>query len=161
MLKSLRFSLFNQLYSRYAIEPAPAADGLAPAPGVFPGLSPVIDISDLYDLEPDFATIDIQAAVGTFVPAFTVPSGERWHLVHLTKPATSSATILMLVGPAGTSGLTQTISLTPSGSGILLLETAIAHMKLGVGWAIGCSTTNNAGDSARVVKIIFKREHLN
>lgn len=160
-LKSLRFSLFQQLYSRYAIEPAPAADSLAPAPGVFPGLSPIIDISDLYDLEPRFDTLDVQASVGNFVAAWTVPDGQRWHIKYITKPATSANCILLLVGPDGTSGLTETINLTPADTSLTLLQSHQFAAKLDAGWQIGLSTTGNAGDSGRVVKTLFLRERLN
>ena len=157
-LKSRRFTLFDQLYDRYAIEPAPAGD--VPAPGVFPGLSPVIAIDDLYDLAPRFDTLDIQAGTGTFVPAWTVPVNQRWHIKYITKPATSGNCLLLIAGPAGPNGLTDTINLTPADTNLTLVQSHQIAFRLHAGWQIGLSTTNNAGDSGRVVKTLFLRERL-
>jgi len=157
-LKSRRFTLFDRLYTRFALEPPPAGD--TPEPGVYPQLAPVIDIADLYPMEARFTTLDIQASVGTFVPAFTVPVGQRYHIKYLTKPATSANCILLLVSPDGTSGLTQTINLSATGTALALVTSSQVQLKLDAGWQIGLSTTGNAGDSARTLKSLYIKETL-
>jgi len=153
-LKTRRYTLFDRLYSVYALEPRPAED--SPEPGISPVLSPVIDIADLYPLELLVATLGLDITIGTYVSAFTVPAEQRWHLNMLSLDALTAETAPAFLDPAGTE-----VRVAANGTTQVFLQEELAGWKLDPRWDIGAPASGNAGDSARVMRLLFRRERLN
>jgi len=152
-LKSRRFTLFDQLYGRYQMEPDPAVES-AP-PGISPVLSPVIEIADLYPLERLVATSDLTASAGTFVAALTVPTDQRWHLKVIDTETVDANTRIAMRDPAG-----DLVILTV-GAVVFALLQEISHLRLDADWTLGWFTTGQAGDGDREFRLAIARERLN
>ena len=152
-LKSKRFTLFGQLYDRYALEPAPVGDSLEPAVSTL--ILPVIDVADLYPPNIIEATLDLDVTVGTFISAATVPVNQRWHLEAINHESTNVANQILARDPADV-----VIRIGPGSQGHTLTN-AIAGIILDEGWEIGASATDDVGDGARSFAFMFRREFLN
>jgi len=153
-VKSRRFTMFDQLYSRYAIEPRPAID--SPEPGISPVIVPTIEVNDLYPLENLEDTEDISGTAGVFVEFFSVPSQERWHLLQVDMPATTANSSGRLNNPDATPTV-----LKANNTNALILFQEIKEWRLDAGWLLGMTGTGNAGDNSRIMRILFYRERLN
>lgn len=154
VLPSKRFSLFNQLYERYALEPYPAS--AEPSSAVSPNLYPVIDISDLYPVERLEAALNLDVTAGTFISGFTVPANQRWQLVWIDTDGADANTSLTLRDPGG-----ALVTLTIGSTAIRLLGQEISHIILDAGWEVGQTATDAIGDNARGLRMIIRRERLN
>jgi len=155
-IKSRRYTLFDELYGRYAME----IDPQAAEPAISTLIRPTIDVADLYPVELVSAALDLTGSAGAVVPAHTVPALQRfhiyaWHFDALT--ATSAITL---------QNFPQTITMELTAQS-LALQLSLQTMNLGQalildpGWVLGALTTGNAGDSARAFRILFRRERLN
>jgi len=152
-LKSKRFTLFGQMYDRYALEPPPAE--LTLPPEVSTQLQGVIDLADLYPLERLVATSDLTAAAGTFVAALTVPTDQRWHLKVIDTETVDANTRIAMRDPAG-----DLVTLTV-GAVVFSLLQEISHLRLDADWTLGWFTTGQAGDGDREFRLAIARERLN
>lgn len=153
-LKTRRFSLFDQLYTVYQLEPHAAEE--SPEPAISSVLVPVIDIADLYPVELLVASLGLEITIGTFVSAFKVPTDQRWHLLMLSLDALSADSAPALVDPAGVE-----VRINGNGTAQVFLREQVAGWKLDPGWDIGASASGNAGDGARILRLLFRRERLN
>jgi len=159
VLKSRRFTLFDQLYGQYALEPRPAEE--VPDPGVSSVIIPVFQVSDLYQLAVFIQALNLDISIGNVVVAQTVPVGERWHLAHFTKPATSVNSAITLVLPGGgIDDLDDNLNLTQVDQVTTVLLNEVSHIRLEEGWRIGMTSTDNVGDIARVLRFSVYRERL-
>lgn len=152
-LKTRRFTLFDQLYRVYALEPR-SAEG-TPEPGITPVLVPVIDIAELYGLEVLISDAMDLTGSGTVV-GHTVPEFQRWHLKALTTTPTVATSAVQLADPEGV--LLQLN--TPTVAQEFLLA-SVAHIILDPLWTMNRSATGNAGDGSEFLNVLFKRERLN
>ena len=152
-LKSRRFTLFGRMYDRYALEPLPAEQTVPPA--VSSLLQGVIDISALYSPVIETASLDLRGAAGSFVSGLVVPGGELWHLLSIAGPAVDANTGVFLAAPDG-----DTIRLSLGSTAPALLNAEVGHISLEADWDVGLGSTGAAGDGARILTVMFRREFL-
>ena len=85
---SRRFSLWTRLYGRMLLEPTSDA---RVTPMVSEIVVPVLSADKVLETPTVSAevTADISGGTGTYIPFFTVPSGEEWSLVLVNTPTTA------------------------------------------------------------------------
>lgn len=96
------------------------------------------------------ATIDLSGAADVFTVAFTVPSGKRWRIYHLMGETTVVSTALRAYD--GSSKYTQ---LAGSDTNPKFYDNVFP---LDQGGQIGMNSTNNGGDNAVGMSIIYDEE---
>ena len=149
---SKQFDVWRRLRSRYLLEPAPPVGS---APRVGTGIQITTDGDELLkeyriDQSPN---LDLTAASGSDVVAFTVPEDERWLLTWFNKSATVANTAMSL-NPGN--NLSFSLLLTPLGTG-LVIEPSI-KLLLPPNSRINMRTTGNAGDGNAVCAVATVRE---
>jgi len=151
-LPSKRFGVWARLVTRFTLEAAPPEVGGIPAVGTT--IVPVTDADALLLTPSNFNTIiDLDISAGTFVPAATVPSGQRWHLQRFWRSATTAASRMSIAFADGSEfrlSVQATAESVGSMSGIIL----------DVGDAIGMESTDNVGDVTRGVHGTFNIEDV-
>jgi len=149
-IPSKEFEVWRRLYARFLLEPMPAEGSQA---WVSPVITPVTDADDLLATPRiDSEAKDIQAAAGVYVPYFTVPTGRRWLLKGLRKPATTAITRVLLRDTINGVNLDMSADQT-AGENVLRLA-----VKMPAAWSIGLVTTGNAGDSNRTMTIMYEEQ---
>lgn len=146
-LFSRQFQLWSRLINRFTLEPSPVEDN--PAPMVDTTIYPITDADKLLSIPTiaSDATMDIQAAAGSFVVAFTVPAGERWTLLAAWREGTSGASSIMV----SDGSLSQRLTIQDTAGQVF----NTTRVDLPEGWSIGLETTGNAGDSARDILALY------
>ena len=146
-LPSKIFSLWIRLGSRFKLEDSPPT-GLGARLGTT--IIPVTQADALLtSLETNQTDLDLTAAAGGRVTAFTVPSGKRWTIYQIFLSTITGNSQLMLVGSP------KTVRLTPSGSGDHVWSHPIPANE---GWYIAAATTGNAADNNEECSILYTEE---
>jgi len=149
-IPSKEYEVYRRLYARYLLEPFPVEGSQA---WVSPVIVPVTNADELLASSQIVAQAeDISASAGVYVPYFTVPAGRRWLLTGLHKPATTATTRVLLRDTINNINLDISADQT-GGENVLRLA-----MKMPAGWTVGLVTTGNAGDSARILTIMYDEQ---
>ena len=152
-LRSRRYELFRRLTGKLLIEDEQAS--------VFPPaierlISPTLDVTDLLlDNRAVSDNQDLSGTVGTYTAYHTIPAGERWHLIQLTRENTISNTHVE-------------INIADGDINFQLVADATATQFFGIstwtleqGDSIGMLTTGNAGDTNIFLSLFYRRELTN
>ena len=149
-LQSRRYELFRRLGDKLLLETGEAR-GFPPL--VSRQVVAVIDASELLlDQTMAFASVDIQASAGAYTVYFTVPVGERWHLIWINREATTANTHVEI--NKSVADLNQQLSL--DGTSFEIIEPK--GIRLEANDTIGMITTGNAADSAIFMNLTYDRE---
>jgi len=142
---SRRFSLWTRLYDRLLLEPT---SDVRVTPMVSEVVVPVLNADAI--LETPKATGaggDLSASAGAFVPFFTVPANEEWHLIEIFTASFSAATLAVVA-------FTDTwVSVTTSGTGAI--NKNLRDYTLREGEQVGLLTTGAGGDSDRNMYMVY------
>jgi hypothetical protein len=157
-----RAALLQRLTSLLDLETPNAPPRMA----LWPGVLPVLDIED--SLAPRImahGTMDLTAAsAGTvFVPALTVPVGERWRIWAIYRPAFHADAIgVFLCSKAPDAAVytstTPMINLGPASTSISYAKDFQYPILAEEGFLLGCWNTADAADSARKLYILYSKE---
>ena len=151
-LQSRQYELFRRLDEKLLLESGEAR-GFPPL--VSRELVIVVDATDLLldqDLQAD--SIDLDVTAGAYIVALTVPKGERWHLIHLNKGATAANSHVEINRSVANSNH----QLTVDAQAFDIVD--LKGITLETGDSIGMISTDNVGDGAVLVRILFNKETL-
>ena len=152
VLQSRRYELFRRLEEKLLLESGEAA---AFPPLVSRELVIVIDATELLlDQDIEQANADLTGAGSGYVITHTVPKGQRWRLVSLNREAATGATHVELRRTVAAINHQLTVNT------IAFQIEDVQGITLEAGDTIGLIETNDAGDAAIFLRLIFNREVL-
>ena len=116
-------------------------------------IQPVTNVDDLLRTQHIISvTKDISGATGNTV-FYTVPTGKRWQLIGYQRPTTTANSQLKLQEDTGT------YLLPVEGSGTTLVARVLEQfIPLPAGFMIVMANTNDIGDAARTLAIMYQEE---
>lgn len=94
---------------------------------------------------------DLTPGAGTYVPYFTVPRGERWHILVIRRFSSTGNTAI------AASVNSVVCYLTPTGTSA---DPILYSFELGEGDSIGMVTTGNGGDGAISLHLFYEVEEV-
>ena len=143
-------SAINRLSKRLQLQSTPTE----PNPfALIQTIQPVTDLDSLLRSVKiaSASALDLSAAAGTLVPAFTVPAGKRWYWIgYVTSATVANSSVQMNDGTTGFILNTLTTS-----NAYRILEQKIPLEET---WIIGRLTTGNGGDSSETMQILYEEE---
>jgi hypothetical protein len=146
-LPSKIFSLWHRLGVRFKLEDSPPS-GLGARLGTT--IIPVTQADALLStLDIAKKDLDLSAAGGSFVTAFTVPAGKRWTIYHLHLLSTAGQSQLLL------SDNSQSVRLGLSKTGP---HDWSGSMPADESWIITAATTGSGSDNNRECSILYDEE---
>lgn len=149
-LESRRYELFRRLDDKLLLE-AGEARGFPPL--VSREIVAVIDATELLlDQVIERTTLNLDVGGGGFITAHTVPAGERWSLISLNKGATvANSHVEIIIAVANLAH-----QLTTDATAFQIVD--VQGLKLQTGDRMGMIATDNIGDIAVNLDVIFNRE---
>lgn len=142
---SRRFSLWTRLYERLLLEPT---SDVQVTPMVSEVVVPVLNADAILETPTaGSASGDLSPSAGTFVPFFTVPANEEWHLIELFTASFSAATL------ARVAFKDVNVNVTVSSTGAI--DKNLRDYTLREGERVGLLTTGAGGDSDRSANLVY------
>jgi hypothetical protein len=146
-LPSKVFSLWQRLGKRFKLEDSPPS-GLGARLGTT--IIPVTQADALLTtLNTSQVDLDLSAAPGGRVTAFTVPQGKRWIVYQFFLASVTGNSQLLLVGDP------KQVRLTSSGTGDHMWSHPIP---MNEGWYLAAATTGNGADNNEECSILYSEE---
>ena len=149
---SKRFDVWRRLYTRFLIEPFPAAVG--DSPGVSTTITPVTD-ADILLKVPGIVDsgLNLTASAGTFVSSTIVPLGKIWTIKALARGPSIANTQLRIVLP--NAEFLNVSILSTSAEFISLNDIRIPELT-----NVGLLTTGDGGETAVRFQIAKEEEDV-
>lgn len=143
-------NLAGRLWRKLLLKPQQGAGAEFP---LFPQLVPSVSVDNLLTdlIMANSPAKDVSAASGA-TTMFEVPANKIWTMLIIMRPATTGSSQTYLKDDQG-----RNISLDASGAGQSRIFPPQA-LRLRPGWGLQMLNTNNVGDNAAVMAIVYSEE---
>lgn len=140
-IPSKQFTIWQRLYTRFTLEPAPVLGSQAAVSTV---IVPVTQVDALLEVRvAGLATLDLDVAGAILIAGYTVPAGKRARLLYGRKgTTTASTTISATIGGV-------TLILSDAATAGVFLANGAENIILDEGDILGVISTDDVGDGAR------------